>query len=173
MRKSLMAMSFDTPSDPGSRVPRVRMVLFDSDGVLTDGGVYIDEVGTQMRRFDIKDGAGIARLVKGGWIVGVVSASSVEVVRGRMEGLGATEIHLGVPDKVVSVEGILAKHGLGWDELAFMGDDRADIGVLRRVGLAGAPADAVEEVLAVVNWVSRCPGGKGAAREFCDLIAAG
>lgn len=163
-------MSSEAVDDLREVIRRIRLVLFDSDGVLTDGGVYIDGGGAQMRRFDIKDGAGIARLVGGGWIVGVVSASSVDVVRGRMETLGATEVHLGVADKAATVSAILGKHGLTWAELAYMGDDRADLEVLRRAGLGAAPADAVPEVLEVVGWVSAKAGGQGAVRELCDLL---
>lgn len=166
-----MTTSFRTAQVQVLRAARkVRIVLFDSDGVLTDGGVYMDQAGGQIRRFDIKDGAGIAGLSAGDWIVGVISASPVDIVEKRMAALGARELHVGVADKVATVKGILQRHRLTWEQLAYMGDDRADLGVLKRAGLAAAPADAIPEVLAMVGWTSQQPGGRGAVRELCDLL---
>ncbi|MGF1530363.1 MAG: KdsC family phosphatase [Puniceicoccaceae bacterium] len=148
----------------------VRMALFDSDGVLTDGGVYLDEAGRQTRRFDIKDGAGLVHLRERGVIVGVVSASPVEAVGVRMAALGGEEIHLGVKDKVGCIDAILARRSFSWSEVAYMGDDLADLGVLERAGFSAAPRDAVGAVLQMVRWTSRYDGGHGAVREWCDYL---
>ena len=149
---------------------RIRIALFDSDGVLTDGAVWMDDAGSQWRRFDIKDGLGLRMLADAGIVTGVVSSSPVVVVRGRMEALGATEIHLGVKDKRATVDEILSRHGFSWSELLYMGDDLPDLPVLGGAGIAAAPADAALAVRAAVHRITSKPGGHGAVREICDWI---
>lgn len=150
---------------------RIKALLLDSDGVLTDGGVYIPENSApEFRRFDIKDGYGITRLLGNGFPVAVISRSPSAPVQTRCQRLGIRNVFIGVLDKVACAEGFLQKEGIDWADAAFMGDDVPDLPLMDRVGFSLAPADASEEVLSVVDWVSSRKGGHGAVREVCDRI---
>lgn len=150
---------------------RIKVLLLDSDGVLTDGGVYIPETGSpEIRRFDIKDGFGITRLIERGFPIGVISRSPSTPVQTRCERLGIKHIYLGTQDKVSAAEKILTADKVEWSEAAFMGDDIPDLPLLARVGLAAAPRNASAEVLEKADWVSSFRGGSGAVREICDLL---
>jgi len=149
----------------------IRCLLLDSDGVLTDGGVY--QSGTdapEYRRFDIKDGYGIVQLIKRGIQVAIISKSPSTPVRKRCEKLGMSEIHLGVAHKLSCADEIRQRYGLKWQEIAFMGDDIPDLELLQKVGISLAPLDAVKTIRESVHWVSQYPGGKGAVREVADLL---
>lgn len=152
------------------RWKRIRVLFLDSDGVLTEGGVYVDEEGRELRRFSIKDGYGIAKLLRSGVEVAVISRSPAEPVVARARRLGISRIHTGEKDKVARAEAILAELGYSWAEAAFMGDDIPDLPLLGKVGLALAPADAVSTVRAAAHWVASAPGGRGAIREVADLM---
>lgn len=150
---------------------RIKVLLLDSDGVLTDGGVYLPESGeNELRRFSIKDGFGITRLLSTGFPIAVISRSPSTPVRVRCERLGITQVHLGIQNKVEQAGKVIESLGLSWAETAFMGDDVPDLDLLRTVGLSLAPADAANEVIREVDWVSQFPGGHGAVREVCDSI---
>lgn len=150
---------------------RIKALLLDSDGVLTDGGVYLpEEDAPEFRRFDIKDGFGITRLLGTGFPIAVISRSPSVPVRTRCKRLGIEDVYVGVKDKVASAGDFLKKHGIDWNEAAFMGDDVPDLPLMNRVGFSLAPEDASEEVLEEVSWVSRRLGGHGAVREVCDRI---
>lgn len=151
---------------------RARLLALDSDGVLTDGGVYLFEDGRQFRRFNIKDGLGLKRVMRAGLHVAIISASQVEAVRHRAVQLGIDELHLGVADKLAVLRQLCATHDLTLAEVAFMGDDLTDLPVLQQVGLPCAPADAVEAVRAAAALVTSSQGGHGAVREVCDLLVA-
>jgi 3-deoxy-D-manno-octulosonate 8-phosphate phosphatase (KDO 8-P phosphatase) len=156
--------------DLQERIAKIRLLVMDSDGVLTDGGVYMDEEGREFRRFDIKDGLGLKRVMEAGIAVAIISASSIESVRHRAEKLGISEVHIGIQDKLFVLQEICQRLGITLDQVAYIGDDLADLAILREVSLACAPADAVEEVKAVAKLVTSRPGGHGAVREVCDVI---
>jgi len=150
---------------------RIKVLLLDSDGVLTDGGVFLPESGgSEFRRFDIKDGFGIARLLSIGFPIAVISRSPSTPVSTRCEKLGIKHVFLGAKDKVACAEKLLKELGLDWKEAAFMGDDVPDIPLLQQVGKSLCPANASKETLDHADWVSQFPGGQGAVREISDKL---
>ena len=148
----------------------VRLLLFDVDGVLTDGTVLIHPDGSESKVFAIKDGIAIVIAQRHGLLTGVLSgrASAATVHRARQ--LGMAIVHENVATKVGTYERILAAHGLRDEEVAYMGDDLLDLAVLMRAGLSAAPADAAPEVRERVDWISRARGGQGAARELVEVV---
>jgi len=150
---------------------RIRLVMLDVDGVLTDGGVYVgalpDGSPLELKRFDIQDGLGVKMLQWASIDVIVVSGRISEATRIRARELGITECHQD-PDgrKLHLVSGLLEERGVAWDEVAHLADDLADLPLLRRVGLAAAVSNAVEEVKEASHWISERRGGSGAVREF-------
>lgn len=148
----------------------VKLLLFDVDGVLTDGKIMLHPDGTESKQFDIKDGTGLVWAQRAGLKVGVLSARSSAATAQRAAQLGITIVHQGVASKVRAYDVILRQHGLEDADVAYMGDDVLDLPVIARVGLSGAPADAVEEVRSRVDYVSRARGGAGAARDLVELV---
>ncbi|HMB81053.1 MAG TPA: HAD hydrolase family protein [Vicinamibacterales bacterium] len=149
---------------------RVRLILFDVDGVLTDGKVLLHADGSESKIFDIKDGTGIVWAQRLGLTVGFLSARASAATAQRAAHLGITLVHQGVANKLETYDQIADSLMLDDDEIAYMGDDILDLPVLSRVGLAAAPADAAEDVLSRVHWVARARGGAGAARELIELV---
>jgi 3-deoxy-D-manno-octulosonate 8-phosphate phosphatase (KDO 8-P phosphatase) len=149
---------------------KIRLVLFDVDGVLTDGKVLLHADGTESKQFDIKDGTGIIWAQRAGLTVGFLSARTSAATGQRAAQLGITLVHQGVTSKLESYEQIVDSLLLDDEQVAYMGDDVLDLPVLGRVGLATAPADAVEEVRSRVHWVSAAKGGHGAARDLIEFI---
>ena len=153
-----------------ARAQRIRLVLFDVDGVLTDGKVLLHADGSESKQFDIKDGTAIVWAQRCGLTVGMLSARTSASTAQRAAQLGVTLVHQGVGSKVEAFDQILDDLRMNDDEVAYMGDDVLDLPVLGRVGLAAAPCDAAEEVRSRVHWVSRARGGDGAARELVERI---
>jgi 3-deoxy-D-manno-octulosonate 8-phosphate phosphatase (KDO 8-P phosphatase) len=149
---------------------RIKLILFDVDGVLTDGKILLHPDGTESKQFDIKDGTGIVLAQRGGLTVGFLSARTSTPTAQRAAQLGVTLLHQGVSSKIETYEQIVEELLLEDEQVAYMGDDVVDLAVLNRAGLSAAPADAVEEVRSRVHWVSRCNGGHGAARELVEVI---
>ena len=152
------------------KAARVRLILFDVDGVLTDGKILLHADGTESKVFDIKDGTGIVWAQRLGFTVGFLSARSSLATSQRAAQLGITLVHQGVASKLETYDQIADSLMLDDEEIAYMGDDILDLPVLSRVGLATAPADAAEDVRTRVHWVSQAKGGAGAARELIELI---
>jgi 3-deoxy-D-manno-octulosonate 8-phosphate phosphatase (KDO 8-P phosphatase) len=152
------------------RAARIRLLLFDVDGVLTDGRVLVHSDATESKAFGIRDGIAIVWAQRAGLKVGFLSARNSPTTWHRAAQLGVSLVHQGVASKVQAYEGILAAEGVGDRDVAYMGDDIVDLGVLARVGLSAAPADAVVEVRAAVHWVSDARGGEGAARQLIETI---
>jgi 3-deoxy-D-manno-octulosonate 8-phosphate phosphatase (KDO 8-P phosphatase) len=153
-----------------TRAARIRLVLFDVDGVLTDGRVVLHGDGSESKQFHIRDGIVMVWTQRVGLKIGLLSARSSPTTAERAAQLGITLVHQGVASKIDAYDEIIGDIGLNDDEVAYMGDDIVDIAVLSRVGLSGAPADAVPEVRQRVHWVASSAGGAGAAREFLELI---
>jgi 3-deoxy-D-manno-octulosonate 8-phosphate phosphatase (KDO 8-P phosphatase) len=153
-----------------ARAARIRLILFDVDGVLTDGKILLHADGTESKQFDIKDGTAIVWAQRAGLTVGFLSARMSAATAQRAAQLGVAVVRQGVASKLEAYEEIVRQHGVTDAQVAYMGDDVLDLPVLGRVGLSAAPADAVDEVRARVHWVSRMPGGNGAARELVELI---
>jgi 3-deoxy-D-manno-octulosonate 8-phosphate phosphatase (KDO 8-P phosphatase) len=152
------------------RAGGVRLILFDVDGVLTDGTLLLHPDGSESKVFDIKDGTGIVWALKLGLTVGLLSARSSAATAQRAAQLGITLMHQGVSSKVETYEQIVDSLMLDEDQVAYMGDDILDLPVLLRVGFAAAPADAAPDVRSRVHWVAQAKGGAGAARELIELI---
>ncbi len=152
------------------RARRVRLLLLDVDGVLTDGGVAIRSTRDEHKTFFIRDGAALVWARHEGLAVGLLSGRPSGATSRRATELGITIVSQGGPDKREGYAGILASHGFSDEQVAYMGDDLLDLPILARVGLSASPADAVEDVRTRVHWVSRAPGGRGAVREFVELI---
>jgi len=152
------------------RAAKIKLILFDVDGVLTDGKILLHADGTESKQFDIKDGTGMVWAQRAGLTVGLLSARTSAATGQRAAQLGITLVHQGVANKLESYEQIVDSLLMDDEQVAYMGDDVLDLPVLGRVGLATAPADAVEEVRNRVHWVSAANGGHGAARDLIEVI---
>jgi 3-deoxy-D-manno-octulosonate 8-phosphate phosphatase (KDO 8-P phosphatase) len=148
----------------------VRLLLFDVDGVLTDGTVLIHPDGSESKQFAIKDGIAIVAAQRTGLLTGLLSGRASAATLHRAQQLGMSIVHENVTTKIETYEQILDTHGLRDEHVAYMGDDLLDLPVLLRAGLSAAPADAVPEVRERVNWISRARGGAGAARDLVELV---
>jgi 3-deoxy-D-manno-octulosonate 8-phosphate phosphatase (KDO 8-P phosphatase) len=152
-------------------IDTVKLVVFDIDGVLTDGSIIWQySAGWNAKVFDVKDGFGILLLLKAGLEVAFISGRQSIAVEHRAKDLGVKHVVQGADDKLAALREVMLKTGVREDEIAFVGDDLNDLPVLRRVGFACAPADAVSEVKQVAELVTRAPGGKGCAREVAEKI---
>lgn len=152
------------------RASLIKLVLFDVDGVLTNGKILMHADGKESKQFDIKDGTAIVWALRLGVTVGFLSARSSATTVQRAAQLGVTLVHQGVSSKRETYDRIVNERRLENEQVAYMGDDMLDLPVLARAGLAAAPADAAPDVLAQVHWISRARGGEGAARELLELI---
>jgi 3-deoxy-D-manno-octulosonate 8-phosphate phosphatase (KDO 8-P phosphatase) len=152
------------------KAARIRLILLDVDGVLTDGAVVVYGDGSESKRFHIRDGIALVWAQRAGVTVGLLSARHSPTTAQRAAQLGITLVHQGVSSKADTFDQIVGDMVLGEDEVAYMGDDIVDLAVLGRVGLSAAPANAVAEVRARVDFVATQPGGGGAVRELVELI---
>ncbi len=157
------------PADLLARAAKVKLACFDVDGTLTDGRLIYDSEGRELKAFHATDGLGLKLVQAAGIAVAFVTARHSPVAELRAKELGVAS-HTFVHDKLACVRGIAADLGLGMDEVAFMGDDLADLSVLCAVGLAVAPANVHPWTGAHVHWRTAKEGGMGAARELCDLL---
>jgi 3-deoxy-D-manno-octulosonate 8-phosphate phosphatase (KDO 8-P phosphatase) len=153
-----------------AKASAVRLLLFDVDGVLTDGAVLMHADGSESKSFHIRDGAALVWAQRAGLSVGFLSARTSGATAQRAAQLGIRIVSQGVAHKADAYESICRQAGLEDSAVAFMGDDLLDLPVLSRVGLSAAPADAAPEVRASVDWVSSSGGGRGAARELIELV---
>jgi 3-deoxy-D-manno-octulosonate 8-phosphate phosphatase (KDO 8-P phosphatase) len=153
-----------------ARARRVRLLILDVDGVLTNGGLVYGPTGEELKIFHVRDGHAIALAQSAGLAVSVVSGRSSTAVARRMADLGVTDVYQGVADKLALLTTLCARHRIDADAAAFMGDDLPDLPLLRAVGLSLAPADAVPAVRRVAHWVSRRPGGAGAVRDAIEWL---
>ena len=153
-----------------AKASAVRLLLFDVDGVLTDGAVLMHADGSESKSFHIRDGAALVWAQRAGLSVGFLSARTSGATAQRAAQLGIRIVSQGVAHKVDAYDAICRQAGLEDSAVAFMGDDLLDLPVLSRVGLSAAPADAAPEVRASVDWVSPAGGGRGAARELIELV---
>lgn len=148
----------------------LKAAIFDVDGVLTDGRIYIGEQGEGFKAFSTLDGHGLKLLDQGGITPIVITGRDSPAVRRRVADLGLKHAVYGAKDKLAVAQPLLDRLGLAWDQVAAMGDDWPDLPLMLRAGFACAPAQAHAEVKAVAHHVTAVPGGHGAARECCDLL---
>ena len=153
-----------------AKAAKIKLLLFDVDGVMTDGAVLIHGDGTESKRFHIRDGIAMVWAQRSGLTVGLLSARHSPSTLQRAAQLGITLVHQGVASKLETYDLIADSLMLDDAHIAYMGDDILDLPVLARVGLAAAPADAAEDVRRRVHWVSAARGGDGAARSVIELI---
>jgi len=148
----------------------IRVVFFDVDGVLTDGGLYFSESGETLKRFHSLDGQGLKLLQQVGITPVVITGRDTPALRLRLKALGITHARFGTEDKRPAAEAFLQTLGLNWSQAAAMGDDWPDLAVMQRVAFACAPANGHAQAKALAHHITAERGGEGAARAFCDLL---
>jgi 3-deoxy-D-manno-octulosonate 8-phosphate phosphatase (KDO 8-P phosphatase) len=153
-----------------ARAKAIRLLILDVDGVLTDGRLVYGPVGEELKVFHVQDGLAVVEARRCGLGVAVISGRASAAVSRRMADLGVLEVHQGSDDKQAVLEDLLRRRGVGLRETAYMADDLPDLPLLKSVGLALAPANAVAEVKRVAHWVGRRAGGEGAVREAVEAI---
>ena len=152
------------------KAAQIRLVIFDVDGVLTDGSLFLGDDGQEYKAFHSKDGHGMKMLQAAGVQIGIITGRSSEVVRIRMHSLGIEHVYQGKREKGPAYEELKAAVALADDRIAYVGDDVVDLPVMRRVGLAIAVQDAHPVVKQHAHWVTPSNGGRGAGREVCELL---
>ncbi len=154
-----------------SRARDIKLLLMDCDGVLTDGRLYFSAGGEELKVFHVRDGQGLVMWHRSGFMSGIITGRGAEsIIRKRADELGIQFLKATSADKIRDFEEIIADAGVSPEETAFIGDDIGDLGLLAKVGLSIGVADAVEEVLANVMYVTNANGGRGAVREVTDLL---
>ncbi len=153
-----------------AKAANIRLVIFDVDGVLTDGRLILGDDGQEYKAFHSRDGHGIKMLKAGGVEIGIITGRTSKVVEHRMANLGITHVYQGKLDKVPAFEELLAKLGVAPEQTAYVGDDVVDLPVMRKVGLAIAVQDAHPFVKQHAHWQTPSRGGLGAARDVCELL---
>lgn len=157
-------------ADLTARAARVRLMIFDVDGILTDGGLLYGADGEQLKRFNVLDGHGIKQLQQSGVATAIISARQSAIVSRRASDLGIAHVHQGVHDKHAAFIALLAHLQLTPDACGFIGDDVIDLPILSQVGFAASVPNGHPDVRSRVHYVTQAGGGQGAAREICDLI---
>ena len=152
------------------KASKIRLLVLDVDGVLSDGKIYTSASGEAFKRFDVKDGLGVKMVLRNGIDVAIITAKSSEIVRYRAAELGIETVYQGVPDKTIALKELLQTKGLTYDEVAYVGDDLPDLAVMREVGLTACPSNATAVIRDEVDFVLSRAGGDGAVREFTDFI---
>lgn len=152
---------------------KIRLLLLDVDGIMTDGRIQYDTHGGEIKSFDVKDGHGLKLLMRAGIRVGIITGRHSSIVQRRAEELGIEIVYQGAKNKLMPYEEILNTHGFREEEVAYMGDDLVDLPVLLRVGFSATVADAVDEVKQRVDYVASRGGGRSAVREVCEVLLKG
>lgn len=153
-----------------TKAANIRLVIFDVDGVLTDGSLFIGDGGEEYKAFNSRDGHGMKMLQRSGVAIGIITGRTSDVVRHRMDSLGIQHVYQGQLDKLPAFEELTARLDLSAEQVAYVGDDVVDLPILIRAGLAIAVQDAHEMVKQHCHWVTPNPGGRHAARDVCELI---
>ncbi|MEG8947681.1 KdsC family phosphatase [Rosettibacter firmus] len=153
------------------KASKIKLLLTDVDGVLTDTGVYYSAKGEEMKRFSIRDGMGVERLRKLVNVeTGIITREDTDIIKSRARKLKINELHLGIIDKEVILDEILNRKNLSIDEVAYIGDDTNDIEIMKRVGLCACPNDATEFAKRIAHIITKNNGGYGAFRDFAEFI---
>ena len=166
----MLRPALNFPPDLLLKARGVRLVFFDVDGVLTDGGLHFTEEGETIKRFNALDGYGLKLLQSAGITPAVISGRDSKALRQRLQALGISHLALGLENKRPAAENMLQTLGLSWEQAAAMGDDWPDLALMSRAAFACAPANAHPEVRSRAHHVTQAAGGAGAVREFCDLM---
>ena len=152
------------------RLNRIELILSDVDGVMTDGGIIYDNQGIEIKRFHVRDGLGIKLWRRAGFEFGILTARTSHIVKVRAAELGLEIVRQGFEQKLPTALDVIEQRGLRPDQVAYIGDDLTDLPVMRRVGVAIAPPDAVDEVREVAALVTKQSGGRGVVREVIETI---
>lgn len=152
------------------KAARIKLVIFDVDGVLTDGSLFLGDDGQEYKAFNSKDGLGMKMLQRSGVKIGIITARSSQVVALRMESLGIEHIYQGQENKLPAFKDLQQKLGLETEQIAYVGDDVVDLPIMRQVGLAISVQDAHKLAIEHSHWKTLARGGRGAAREVCELL---
>jgi 3-deoxy-D-manno-octulosonate 8-phosphate phosphatase (KDO 8-P phosphatase) len=152
------------------KAAKIKLVIFDVDGVLTDGSLYLGDDGQEYKAFNSKDGLGMKMIRTSGIEVGIITARTSQVVRLRMESLGIPHVYQGMQEKMPAYDELKIRLDLSDEQIAYVGDDVVDLPIMHRVGLAITVQDAHKLVREQAHWVTAAPGGRGAAREVCELL---
>ena len=152
------------------KIPKIKILIMDVDGVMTDGRIFLDSNGNWCRFFNVRDGVGILRLAKAHYKLGVITAALAKDVRTRMKMLGIHYFYEGAEDKLSCLKDLSSKSQIDFNSMAYIGDDLPDIPVLNEVGFSVTVPDAVDEVQSCVHYITRNTGGNGAIREICDFL---
>ncbi|MCX5845680.1 MAG: HAD-IIIA family hydrolase [Deltaproteobacteria bacterium] len=152
------------------KMKTIRLLVLDVDGVMTDGKIIMNDMGREIKNFDVKDGHGIKILMKCGIDVILLTGRRSAVVEHRAQDIGIEEVYQGIFNKLEKFEEILQNKSFNYENIAFVGDDIVDIPLLKRVGFSVAVADATEDVKKCVDYITKKAGGDGAVREVCELI---
>lgn len=146
----------------------VTAFIFDYDGVMTDGTVYMDSNGDPLRTSNVKDGYALQLASKLGYHLAVISGAVVTNITKRLNMLGVNDVYTGIPDKVVKLEEYMEQYGLKPEQIVYVGDDIPDLPVMRKVGVAACPSDAAPEIRQICHFVSERPGGRGCVRDIIE-----
>jgi 3-deoxy-D-manno-octulosonate 8-phosphate phosphatase (KDO 8-P phosphatase) len=160
----------NTNTSVQAKAKKIKLLLLDVDGVLTDGRIILDNQGNELKAFHVRDGHGIKMAQRAGIVVGIITGRTAEAVNIRARELGIQEVHQGSLNKIAVYDSILSKHGLRDEAVAYMGDDVVDLDIFKRTGFAVTVADADPSVKPYVDMVTKAAGGRGAVREFINLI---
>lgn len=152
------------------RAKKIKCLICDVDGVLTDGLIFLDNQGNELKAFNIQDGLGLKLLMAAGIHVAVITTARNAVIDHRMHQLGITHYYKGQVDKRAAFDKLRKELGLQLDQFAYIGDDLPDLAIIQQVGLGIAPANAVGQVKEFATWVTEQSGGRGAVREVCELL---
>ena len=153
-----------------TKLKKIKLLLLDVDGVMTDGGIYYSNSGDEFKKFNIQDGYGITKLRRAGINIGIITGRISNLVAKRAEELGITEIYQNLDDKLIAFESLKKKFNLTDSDIAYIGDDEFDLPVLKLVGFSASPADAVPAVKNRVDYICKRGGGNGAVREIIEMI---
>lgn len=153
-----------------NQAAKIKLLILDVDGVMTDGGITINEHGEELKTFNVKDGQGIIILINVGIDVVIITGRKSKAVEYRAKDLGIQEVYQGVRDKGAFCAELIRQKGLEKEQVCCVGDDLLDIPIFNRVGLSVAVADAAQEVCDAAHFITTNKGGKGAVREVCELI---
>lgn len=148
----------------------IKLVVLDVDGTLTDGKLYIDNMGNEMKAFDVKDGLAISQSIKQGIKFAIITGKTSQIVEKRGKELGIQEIVQGSWDKVADLKKILEKYNFTFEETAYIGDDLIDLKSMKLCGFSACPSDAVNEIKEISDYISSKTGGNGAVREILEII---
>jgi N-acylneuraminate cytidylyltransferase len=159
-----------TKSGLKSKIKKIKALVMDVDGVLTDAGMYYSERGDELKKFNTRDAQGVELLLKNGFLVAIITKEKTKLVERRAEKMKVKDVFQGVEDKLSCLKEFASANNLALDEIAYIGDDINDLDVLKSVGFSITVNDATDRVKNVCNYVTKTRGGCGAVREVCELL---